>query len=280
VGAALNSATQRLKEAEVDTAFLDAQVILCHVLGVERPWLFAHGETELTSRQANHFTELIARRVHQEPVAYLVGWKEFYGLELRVDRRVLIPRPETEMLVDEVLREVDGREGLVTVADIGTGSAAIALAIAANAKNVHVFAVDVSRGALAVARANVHRLDARHAVTLLRGDLLGPVPEAVDIIVANLPYISSTGYVALETTVRDYEPRMALESGVQGLDAIARLLEQAGVRMKAYGKIYLEIGCDQANEVLRLVAEHLPQAADVAVHRDHQGHERMVAIAF
>jgi release factor glutamine methyltransferase len=125
VGSALNSATQRLKEAEIETAFLDAQVILCHVLGVERPWLFAHGDTELTCRQADHFTELIARRVHQEPVAYLVGWKEFYGIELKVDRRVLIPRPETEMLVDEVLREVDSREGLVTIADIGTGSAAI-----------------------------------------------------------------------------------------------------------------------------------------------------------
>lgn len=287
VGTALNWAHQRLREAEIDTAYLDAQVLLAHVLEQSRAWLFAHHETTLEAAQAGRFTDLIARRVEHEPIAYLIGSKEFYGLELSVDRRVLIPRPETEMLVDEVLRDIeagagdgaDGADAVVTVADIGTGSAAIALAIAVNSERARVYAVDISRNALAVARRNVLRHDRRKQVKLLRGDLLDPLPEPVDIIVANLPYIARAEFESLDATVRDYEPRLALESGPEGLDAIARLLRHAPSHLKPDGKIYLEIGYRQGAAVKQLARNILPHARAVHVHRDYQGHERMVAIA-
>ncbi len=280
VGFALNSATQRLKELEIDTASLDAQVILAHVLGVDRSWLFAHHEVELTTQQAERFTDLIARRARHEPVAYLVGRREFYGLDLLVDRRVLIPRPETELLVDEVLTEIDLHPNpQVRIADVGTGSGAIALAIVANSERARVYAIDISRGALAVARTNTRRFDTRKQVTLLRGDLLDPLPEKVDVIVANLPYISSTDYRQLDSTVRDFEPRLALEAGDDGLDAISRLLRRAPNQMNADGKLYLEIGHGQASAVRQLACNLLPQARSIAVHHDYAQRERMVAIA-
>jgi len=282
VGSALNSATQRLKEAENDTAFLDAQVILAHVLGVDRPWLFAHGETELQPAHSQAFTELIARRVDHEPVAYLIGRREFYGLELAVDKRVLIPRPETEMLVDEVLSEIEARTSSgaesVNVADIGTGSGAIALAIAVNEPRARIQAIDVSRKALAVARINVQRHDARNQVTLHQGNLLEPLTEPVDILVANLPYISTREYATLDPTVRSYEPRLALESGNEGLDAIAQLLRQANSHLAPRATIYLEIGRDQALSVFKLAQNVLPRMRDIALHQDYQGHDRMVVI--
>ncbi len=158
VGRAIVSATQRLDDAGSSTPNLDAQVILAHVLQVERSWLFAHYDYELTQDEAERYSDAVARRAAAEPVAYIVGKKEFYGLELLVDRRVLAPRPETEMLVDAVLDWIERRPGrAVTVADIGTGSGAIALAVAANCPDVTVYATDVSQEALTVAAAQ-HRL--------------------------------------------------------------------------------------------------------------------------
>jgi release factor glutamine methyltransferase len=279
VGSALNSATQRLKEAELEGAWLDAQVILAHVLGVERSWLFAHAEESLSDEQAEHFTQLVARRIDYEPVAYLVGRKEFYGLDLLVDKRVLIPRPETEMLVDEVLREVAVRDrSPIRIADIGTGSGAIALAIALNDERTIIHAVDSSRKALAVARVNLQRLDARGQVSLYHGDLTDALPERVDIIVANLPYIGRAAYDALEPTVRAYEPRQALHGGDDGLDIIARLLRRAPLRLNEGGAIYLEIGYDQGAAVALLARNLMPHYLDIAVHQDYQGHDRMVAV--
>lgn len=282
VGSALNSATQRLKEVLIDTAFLDAQVILAHVLGVERPWLFAHGEDELEPHHAKEFTEMIARRVDHEPVAYLVGHKEFYGLDLIVDKRVLIPRPETEMLVDEVLSEIEARGGngadCVRIADVGTGSGAIALAIAVNEPRACIQAIDVSRKALAVARVNVQRHDTRGQITLRQGNLLEPLSGPIDILVANLPYISTREFATLDATVRAYEPRLALESGDEGLDAIAQLLRQANQHLAANAAIYLEIGRDQALGVFKLAQNVLPRMRDIALHQDYQGHDRMVVI--
>ena len=280
VGMALNSANQRLREAQIESAFLDAQVILAHVLGVERAWLFAHSEMELSAKQAEQFTELVARRMNHEPVAYLVGRREFYGLDLNVDRRVLIPRPETEMLVDEVLAELESRpDPVVRIADVGTGSGAIALAIAANNERARIYALDVSRRALGVAKTNVQKHDLRGQITLLRGDLLEPLPEKVEIIVANLPYIGADAYAELDATVKEFEPRLALESGADGLDAIARLLRHAADHLTANGMIYLEIGYDQGLAVRTLASNVLPHARDIAVHQDYQGHDRMVVIA-
>jgi release factor glutamine methyltransferase len=279
VGRALVAATQRLEEAGCDTAGLDAQVILGHVLGKDRAWLFAHYDHELDPTQTETYTDLVARRVASEPVAYLVGHREFYGLDLAVDRRVLIPRPETELLVDAVLDHIESRaDQAVRVADVGTGSGAIALAVAANCPTAHVYALDLSPDALEVARANIARLDERGQVRLLQGDLLAPLPETVDVLAANLPYIAQPVYTTLAADVRDYEPRLALEAGPEGLDAIRRLLHQAPAHLNPGGVIFLEIAHDQAESVLALVHVLLPQARYVGVRQDYHGYDRLIVI--
>lgn len=279
VGRALVAATQRLDEAGSETASLDAQVILAHVLGHDRAWLFAHHDYALSAKEAEQYAEMVARRVNAEPVAYLVGRREFYGLDLTVDRRVLIPRPETELLVDAVLDHIELRQApTVTVADVGTGSGAIALAVAANCPTARVYATDVSAGALAVAAANVARLDSRRQVALLEGDLLAPLPECVDIVAANLPYIAVSEYFGLMADVRDYEPRLALEAGPHGLDVITRLLQQVPAHVNPGAAIFLEIGRGQGEAVTQLAAALLPQARQITVHQDYHGLDRLVVV--
>ena len=277
VGRALVSATRRLEEAGVDTASLDAQVILAHVLGVERSWLFAAYDYKLDPAQAEVYTELVARRTAAEPVAYLVGHREFYGLGFQVDRRVLIPRPETELLVDAVLDHIESRvDQSVKMADVGTGSGAIALAVAANCPTIKVYAVDLSPDALVVARANVAKHDAHGQVTLLSGDLLAPLPEKVDIVAANLPYITSSDFPNLMADVRDYEPRLALEAGPEGLDAIRRLLIEASHYLNPGGVLFLEIGHNQGAAVVELAEAMLPQARHIGIRQDYHGYDRLV----
>jgi release factor glutamine methyltransferase len=280
VGRALNAARRRLEDAGCEGAHLDAQVLLAYVLGVERSWLFAHHAVELSTEQADVFTGLVARRMRHEPVAYLVGHREFYGLDFLVDQRVLIPRPETELLVDAVIDLIAMREEQpVVVADVGTGSGAIALAVAANCPSAKIYAIDLSADALAVAAANVQRLDTRGQVTLLEGDLLTPLPQPVDMIVANLPYISSVVYPQLMADVRDYEPQLALEAGPEGLDAIVRLLQQTPRYLNDQGLMFLEIGHDQAEAVVKAVRTILPQARSIRLRQDYHGHDRLVTIA-
>ena len=280
VGRAIVSATQRLEDGGSSSAHLDAQVILAHVLGVDRSWLFAHYDYELMPAETERYSQLVARRTAAEPVAYLVGKREFYGLELDVDRRVLIPRPETELLVDAVLDHIESRsERHVIVADIGAGSGAIALAVATNCPEATVYATDISEDALSVARQNVSRWDVRHQVTLLRGDLLEPLPEKVDILAANLPYIRSDEYRTLQRDVRDYEPQLALEAGPQGLDVIQRLLRQASAFLKPGGVVFLEIGYEQGEAMLALAGKLMPKALSITVRQDYRGQDRLLLVA-
>lgn len=279
VGQALNFAANRFNEEAIESASLDAQVLLAHLLGKDRTWLFAHHEYVLTPEEAESYTALIRRRMAHEPIAYLIGRKEFYGLEFIIDRRVLIPRPETELLVDLVLDEISAlHRKPVFVADVGTGSGAIALSLAANQKDVRVFAIDLSEDALDIADTNVQRLDVRKQVTLLCGDLLTPLTHPVDIIVANLPYIPSATYSMLEPDIREYEPRLALESGPKGLDAISRLLQQAHLHLAASGQIFLEIAHDQGEMVEQLAAYQFPHARSIRIHKDYHDHDRIVRI--
>lgn len=290
VGRALVTATQRLESSGIDTAALDAQVILAHILKKDRAWLFAHHEYLLSEEEAEKFTDCVARRMAYEPVAYLIGQKEFYGLNFVVDQRVLIPRPETELLVDSVLTYLEawvdempiGHE--LCVADIGTGCGAIAISIAANVPDVRVYATDISLGALEIARTNIQRLDDRCQVSLMQGDLLEPLRNKVDmpkvdIIVANLPYINSADYDDLAPDVRDFEPQLALEAGPQGLDSIIRLLEQAPSFLNRNGIILLEIGYDQGEAVVNLGKELIPDARFVELRQDYNGRDRLVTIA-
>ncbi|MFO7632887.1 MAG: peptide chain release factor N(5)-glutamine methyltransferase [Caldilinea sp.] len=278
VGQAVNAATQRLEEAHIATARLDAQVILAHVLGVDRSWLFAHYEHVLTPEHADRYTELVVRRMAREPVAYLVNHREFYGIDLYVDHRVLIPRPETEMLVDQVLTEATFHSAQqLIVADVGAGSGAISIAVAVNAPNTRVYALDVSADALEVTRRNVEAHCLGDRVTLLQSDLLTVLPERADIVVANLPYVTSRDYKTLEPDVRNYEPTHALVAGPHGLDVIARLLPQLPDHCMPGGLVVLEIGHNQGDVVMRLVEKMLPQVTQLELHRDYQGHDRVVS---
>ena len=200
------AATRRFAETGSDTPQLDATLLLGDVLGVNKAWLYAHPTRELTESEIVHYEDLVRRRMRHEPVAYLLGFKPFYGLDITVDRSVLIPRPETELLVDRVLDYLQSLAGpgrRLSVADVGTGSGAIAVALAANVPELTVYAVDVSDAALAVAAQNVQRHGLGAQVQLLQGHLIEPLHAPVDVIVANLPYIATADLADLPPQVRD-----------------------------------------------------------------------------
>lgn len=281
VGRALVSASQRLNGAGCENPRLDAQVLLAHVLGADRTWLFAHHDHPLAADQAEAFTDLVARRIRREPVAYLLGRKEFYGLDFVVDERVLIPRPETEMLVDFLLAHVqaDAKRTFV-VADVGTGSGAIAVTTAVHAPNTRIYGLDISPDALAVAQENGRRLAPKAHLDFLPSDLLAALPEPADVIVANLPYVTDAEYTDLQPEIREYEPQLALTAGDKGLDVIKRLLSQVRKHLKPNGLVLLEIGHEQGESVKQLAEEMRPRPQFVGLRQDYSGHVRMVTIEF
>jgi release factor glutamine methyltransferase len=281
VGRALVSASQRLTGAGCESPRLDAQLLLAHVLGTDRTWLFAHHDYPLAADQAEAFTELVARRIHREPVAYLIGRKEFYGLDFAVDERVLIPRPETEMLVDFLLAHVQAdKDRTFVIADVGTGSGAIAVTTAAHTANTRVYGLDISPDALAVAKENGRRLAPKAQLHFLHSDLLTALPEPADVIVANLPYVADGEYTELAPEIRQYEPQLALTAGDKGLDVIERLLGQVRHHLKPNGLVLLEIGYAQGESVKQLAEAMRPRPQFVGLRRDYSGHVRMVTIEF
>jgi release factor glutamine methyltransferase len=286
VGRAMLAATRRFAETGSDTPQLDAIVLLGFVLGVNKAWLYAHPTRELTESEIVHYEELVRRRMRHEPVAYLLGFKPFYGLDITVDRSVLIPRPETELLVDRVLDYLQSLAGpgrRLSVADVGTGSGAIAVALAANVPGLTVYAVDVSDAALSVAAQNVERHGLGGQVQLLSGQLLDPLSTQVDVIVANLPYIATADLADLPPQVGDFEPVLALDGGADGLAVIADLLAtlalpQGRSKLRPGGRVYLEIGAGQGDAARALVQDLLP-AAEVAVVQDYAELDRLVIVA-
>lgn len=231
---------------------LDAQLLLLHVLGRasnERAWLLAHDTDALADEVWPAFAQLCARRATGEPVAYLVGEKEFHGLGLQVDRRVLVPRPDTETLVEWALHCLDGRKS-PSVLDLGTGSGAIALAIQHARPDAHVTAVDASADALAVASANAARLGL--PVRFVEADWLGGADTGYDLIASNPPYIA-TGDSHLPAL--RHEPLQALVSGADGLDDIRRIVRAAPAHLADGGWLMLEHGYDQAGAVRRLLTD-------------------------
>jgi release factor glutamine methyltransferase len=286
VGRAMLAVTRRLAESGSDTPQLDAMLLLGFVLGVNKTWLYAHPTWELTESEIVRYEELVRRRMGSEPVAYLIGVKSFYGLDIAVDRNVLIPRPETELLVDRVLDYLGSLAGAgrrLSVADVGTGSGAIAVALAANMPELTVYAVDVSDSALAVAAQNIRRHGLGEQVHLLSGHLLEPLPTPVDAIVANLPYIATADIPVLPSQVRDYEPMLALDGGPDGLGVIAELLAslaspEGRSKLQPGGRVYLEIGAGQGDAARTLVQDLLPDA-EVAIVQDYAELDRLLIVA-
>ena len=276
---ALAWATPVLSSARVPSPRLDAEVLLAHVVGWRRARLYAAPEFELAEPQQEVFQAAVERRRRREPVPYIVGHREFYGLDFCVDRRVLIPRPETELLVERALewakRVADQQQ--LALADIGTGSGTVATCLAVGLVGATIYATDSSAEALQVAAANVARHGVCDRVHLLLGDLLEPVPGCVHLIVANLPYVPSGLLASLDPDVAEYEPLAALDGGADGLAHIGRLLSGAKKWLRPRGAVLLEIGAGQGQQVLEMAAQYFP-AARAELFQDYAGLDRIVRI--
>ncbi len=271
-----------LSKAKVDKKSLEAEVLLAFSLEKSREWVVAHNEFELSSRDVKGFHDLWARFLQGEPVAYLINKKEFFAMDFYVDGRVLIPRPETELLVSEVLdlsRESRlANKKVVQVADVGTGCGAISISLAKNSKNLEVYATEVSSAACEVARKNIRNLGAK--VELRCGNLLEPVKEMdFDIIVANLPYIGTEKYNFVEMNVAKYEPDVALYGGNDGLELYRKLF----VQILDYGMkpsyVLGEFGFLHAEILREDVRKYFPKAV-YTVKQDLSGLDRNFIITF
>jgi release factor glutamine methyltransferase len=233
----------------------DAEVLLAHLLGCDRAWLLAHPEAELSAAQLAEFRARTARRAAREPLQYITGVQEFFGLPLRVTPATLIPRPETEHLVEAVLAWAAIRpDGRLRILDVGTGSGAVAIALAKNVPGADICASDLSVEALAVARENAERLGV--CLRFFESDLLAALATHpyFDVIAANPPYIPQADGAMLQAEVRDFEPHLALFGGADGLDVYRRLIPQAHAALRPGGLLAMELGFGQ-REPLRALLE-------------------------
>lgn len=279
LGEALRSARKLLEFKNIDDAPLEAELLLRHLLGVDRAQIYVNQDMEMTNNQAQAYEALIQRRINGEPSAYIVGHREFYGLDFYVDRSVLIPRPESELLVDKTLEFVRDHACLSqpVIADIGTGCGNLAISITKHLPKAKIYAIDISQEALEVAAINCQRHMVMQRIYLLRGNLLEPLPETVDIIVANLPYVKNKEMAELESNVRDFEPHLALDGGPDGLDYISQLLSQAQDKISKAGAIFLELGIGQGTSVADLAKKCFPQA-EICLYPDLGGIDRVLAL--
>ena len=277
---ALQWGREQLRATATETPELDAEVLLRHVSGLTRAGLLAGLDRALTPEQNRYYAELVSRRARGEPVAYIVGMKEFFGIELCVDRSVLIPRPETEAVVERALACLPGDGGGRVVADVGTGSGAIALAISVNRVGAQVYATDTSEAALSMAKQNAERVAGagwNRRLTFRHGALLAVVRGPVDVLCANLPYIPTDELAKLPASVRDYEPWSALDGGADGLDVYRALFESLPGRLNRSGVILMESDPRQAEALRALAIAALP-GARCEILKDLAGDDRVVEV--
>jgi release factor glutamine methyltransferase len=273
---ALASAVDRLESADVGSTRLNAETLLTFVLGVNRAYLYAHPERELTAEEQARYDEVVGQRSTGMPSQYITGHQEFWGLDFVVSPAVLIPRPETEHLVEAVLelaREVTHAK----IVDVGTGSGCIALALAHELKNAAVYGVDLSPEALETARANAARLQLDGRVEFLQSDVLEALASVhdFDFVVSNPPYVGKNEADKVQRSVFEFEPRMAVFAGEDGLDVIRPLIEQSHNALKPGGWLAMEIGYSMRDIVLELLDPTLWD--DIRVVPDLQGIPRVVA---
>jgi release factor glutamine methyltransferase len=267
----------------VDSPRLAAELLLGHVLTIPRIKLYTDYERELDAKQLDAYHELVRRAAEEEPVAYLTGRAHFFNLEFEITRDVLIPRPDTETLVENVIHLVRQQPGLESprVLDLCTGSGCIAAAIAHNVKTAVVAATDNSPAAVAVARKNLDRLGLSQRVTVEAGDLFAPLDRMVDrqpfhLLVANPPYIPTGQIPQLDRSVREYEPLSALDGGLDGLAIHRRILAESPSHLLPGAHVFLEIAFDQADLARQIAAEH-PEFSDIRILKDQAGHDRVLA---
>lgn len=276
----LKEATQRLLIAGCDTPRLDAELLLAHTLQQGRSWLYLHPKDALNPRQLETFTKLVARREEREPVAYIIGRKEFFALDFLVNRHVLIPRPETELLVETAIEIVENNNNRnLLMADIGTGSGCIAISLAKHLPDAVVFAGDISCQALQLAKQNAIHNQVTSQVLFFAGDLMAPLSAKVEMIVSNPPYVRQSELMAasMMPEVKQHEPRLALDGGQDGLAIIGKLLWQAVDKLKSNGSLLVEIGFEQGDAVMQLAKTHFP-GANIQIKKDLAGLDRLLII--
>ncbi len=298
VRASLKDGLARLRAAGVPSSTLAAELLLMHVLGRDRAWMYAHSEAVLTPAEADRYAEFLQRRASGEPTQYLTGKQEFWGLEFEVTPAVLIPRPETEHLIEVVLERLGDERGIkinmrtgapsqtLRIADVGTGSGCIAVALARELPHAQLFATDISSDALAVAQRNAIRHGTADRIQLVRTDLLGDflkrkhasndAAQLFDVIVSNPPYVARSEAKELPREVRDHEPAAALFGGPAGIEMYERLIEQAAELLAARGILVLELGYN-CGEAVRTTLSRQGAWANVSVSGDLAGIPRVMA---
>jgi len=258
-----------------ETPALEAQVLLAHILGCQRSWVLAHPEICLNPEQSAELESRLTRLENGEPLPYVLQRREFFGLDFSVSPQVLIPRPETELLVEQALGWLRANPGRRSALDVGTGSGCIALALAVNVPDLHILASDISSDALEQAGENLDRIAGQARVDFILADLIPAVREPVDIICANLPYIPSDELAKLKVAV--WEPRIALDGGPDGLSLIRRFLEQAPASLAPGGLLLMEIEAGQGKAALDLAGQAFPRA-EIVLLPDLAGRDRLVRI--
>ena len=271
--------TDFLKKQGSDTPRLDTEILLAHVRGCKRIELYTRYDEVLSDDQRDRLRELVRRRAKSEPVAYLVGHREFFGLDFHVTPDVLIPRPDTETLVVELL-DAAKAHAEPRIVDVGTGSGCIAIAATVNCPQARVTAIDVSEAALAVARQNAERHRVADRIRFLQGDLLAPLEsgEQFGLVVSNPPYVAEGEIDQLQAEVRLHEPRSALTAGTDGLDVIRRVISEAPLWLVSGGELLFEISPEQARPVRELLEQH-GGYRDVRIVKDLSARERVARAA-
>jgi release factor glutamine methyltransferase len=279
---ALQESAHILSVNGIEDSYIEARILLGHIAKLSPVQVYTQTEQTLSQEQEMALRELVRRRLRREPTAYIVNRREFYGIDFYVDSRVLIPRPETELLVDTALEFFKNGFYLpnpLLIADIGTGCGAIAISLALNLPQSKIYATDSSHSALEVVRLNCEHHKVTRQVTLLQGNLLEPVPEPVDLIIANLPYVKSSELENLSPEITRFEPIAAIDGGKNGLKCIHQLLKQAEDKINHRGCLLLEIGQTQEQDVTQLIHSRLSKVSFTFI-PDLNGINRVVKIDF
>jgi len=271
---ALNQARGTLAANDIEDASLESELLLRHALKMSRVQLYLDLSRELSPEQEETFCHLIKRRLNGEPTAYITGHREFYGLDFYVDPNVLIPRPESELLVEKALN-LAHQHTISTIAEIGTGCGAIAISLALNLPEAKIYATDISAPALKVALFNCQKHGVVNRICLLQGDMLDPLPEPADLIVANLPYVKESELP--RTGPVSFEPIVALNGGSAGLEKLRQLCQQSGSKLRPQGCLLLEIGQGQGKAVTTFLRSLFPSATAEII-PDLSGIERGVSL--
>lgn len=275
---ALRQGRRLLESTGSDESEIEAEMLLMHAMGADRVRLFQRLNDPLPARTETRFRRFLDRRSDNEPTAYIIGHREFFGLDFEVTRAALIPRPETEVLVEIAIDWV--RNNLrhpALIADVGVGCGTIAVALAHELRDARIVAIDTSKRALALARRNAGRHGIADRIHFRHGSLLSPLTEAVDVIASNLPYVRTADWESLPPLIRDYEPRSALDGGPDGLRLIRRLLKQAPGRLNRRGALFAEIGDDEGADAKAAAALSFPEAR-IEVRPDLAGLDRVLCL--